>query len=88
MYAIVDFVKEKAADGTLPCEIVHMSWLSPDMKFCSWPGNSQYCRAFKKGDIPGDGWKKVAVHVKYFSSELNLLKRVSKRLNLNPRRSL
>ncbi|CAG7786581.1 unnamed protein product [Allacma fusca] len=51
-----------------------MSWLSPDMKFCSWPGNSQYCKAFKKGDIPGDGWKKVAADVKYFSPELNLVR--------------
>ncbi|CAG7728813.1 unnamed protein product [Allacma fusca] len=74
MYAIVDFVKEKAADGTSPCEIVHMSLLSPDMKFCSWPGNSQCCKAFKKGDIREDGWKKVEADVKYFSPELNLVR--------------
>ncbi|CAG7821540.1 unnamed protein product [Allacma fusca] len=34
MFAVVDFVLEKAKDGTTPCEIVHMSWLTPDMKNC------------------------------------------------------
>ncbi|CAG7833638.1 unnamed protein product [Allacma fusca] len=69
MFAVVDFVLEKAKDGTTPCEIVHMSWLTPDMKHCFWPGNSQYSKAFKKGGKPGNTWRKWPVIVKSFSGK-------------------
>ncbi|CAG7730345.1 unnamed protein product, partial [Allacma fusca] len=76
----VDFVLEKAKDGTTPCEIVHMSWLTPDMKHCFWPGNSQYAKAFQKGGKPGNTWKKWPVIFKSFSDDLQIVREARDKL--------
>ncbi|CAG7829795.1 unnamed protein product, partial [Allacma fusca] len=74
MYALVDFIKEKAADGTTPCEFVPMSWVTEDMQKCSFPKIKAYTKAFKHCLMPNPNWKRSAVNIAYVSSNLDAVK--------------
>ncbi|CAG7833115.1 unnamed protein product [Allacma fusca] len=47
-FDLVSFVREKAEDGTSPCEIVPKRWVSEGLKTCNWPGSNRYFSAFKR----------------------------------------
>ncbi|CAG7817831.1 unnamed protein product, partial [Allacma fusca] len=75
MFALVDFPEERGKDGSIPCEIVHFSWLSLDLKYCWWPGNRSYVSEFKCGSKPiKDKWKKCVVKTKCVSADLDAIR--------------
>ncbi|CAG7818434.1 unnamed protein product [Allacma fusca] len=57
MYALVKFVTETKPDGTTPCDIIPMIWLTQDQSSCFWPGNHHYATAFKNLTKPSNKWK-------------------------------
>ncbi|CAG7712031.1 unnamed protein product, partial [Allacma fusca] len=53
-----------------------MTWVSSNLKFCHWPGNSSYQREFKKQNcVPGPKWKTPVCKIKHFSADLEFLRK-------------